>query len=98
MHRRRFLLSTVPLAALPLRGSSRLPIASAVEYSTVPSNVSTEEKFQLAEDAGFHRIECPTTRDPGEAERMKSAADKAGIKIQLGDEHGSLEISAFISR
>src|SRR3954453_15345074 len=81
MHRRTFLLSAVPLAALPLPSSTRLPIASAVEYSMLPSNLSVEERFQLAKDAGFERIECPTTKNPGEAEQMKKAAENAGIKI-----------------
>jgi hexulose-6-phosphate isomerase len=81
MHRRTFLVSTVPLAALPLRGSNRLPIAAAVEYSMLPTNISIEERFQLAKAAGFERIECPTTKNPGEAEQMKKAAEKAGIKI-----------------
>src|SRR3982750_2978672 len=81
MHRRTFLLSSIPLAALAQPGSKRLPIASAVEYSMLPSSLSIEDRFQLAKDSGFERIECPTTKDPGEAERMKKAADKAGIKI-----------------
>jgi L-ribulose-5-phosphate 3-epimerase len=81
MHRRTFLLSSVPLAALAQPGSKRLPIASAVEYSMLPSSLSIEERFQLAKDSGFERIECPTTKDQGEAERMKKAAERAGIKI-----------------
>ena len=47
----------------------------------LPSNLSVEERFQLAKDAGFERIECPTTKNPGEAEQMKKAAENAGIKI-----------------
>lgn len=35
----------------------------------------------MARDAGFERIECPTTPDQNEAEAMKAAAEKAGIKI-----------------
>jgi L-ribulose-5-phosphate 3-epimerase len=59
----------------------RLPIATAVEYSMLPRTASIPERFQIAKDAGFERIECPTTRDQGEAEAMKAAAAKAGIKI-----------------
>jgi L-ribulose-5-phosphate 3-epimerase len=69
------------MAALPLRSSNRRPIASAVEYSMLPTNVSIEERFQLAKDTGFERIECSTTKNPGEVERIKKAAEKAGIKI-----------------
>jgi L-ribulose-5-phosphate 3-epimerase len=81
MQRRTFLLSTLPLAALPLRSSNRLPIASAVEYSMLPANVSIEERFRIAKDAGFERVECSTTKNQGEAEQMKKAAEQAGIKI-----------------
>lgn len=35
----------------------------------------------MARDAGFERIECPTTPDQSQAEAMKNAAEKAGIKI-----------------
>ncbi len=35
----------------------------------------------MARDAGFERIECPTTPDQSQAEAMKKAAEKAGIKI-----------------
>ena len=47
----------------------------------LPQTASIPERFQIAKDAGFERIECPTTRDQGEAEAMKAAAEKAGIKI-----------------
>jgi L-ribulose-5-phosphate 3-epimerase len=96
MQRRTFLVSAVSMAALPARGSSRLPIASAVEYSMLPATISTEEKFQLAKDTGFSCVECPTTKDPGEAERMKRAAEKAGVKIHsvMNMDHWKYPLSA----
>lgn len=69
------------MTAARLRAAGRLPIATAVEYSMLPQSASIPERFQIAKDAGFERIECPTTRDQGEAEAMKAAAEKAGIKI-----------------
>jgi hexulose-6-phosphate isomerase len=47
----------------------------------LPKTASIPERFQMARDAGFERIECPTTPDEKEAEAMKKAAEKAGIKI-----------------
>jgi hexulose-6-phosphate isomerase len=81
MHRRTLLLSSFAIAASRLRAAQRLPIATAVEYSMLPRTASIPERFQIAKDAGFERIECPTTRDQREAEAMKAAAGKAGIKI-----------------
>src|SRR4051812_2033580 len=81
MHRRTFLLSAVPMAALPLRSSNRLPIASAVEYSMLPTNVWIEERFQLAKDTGFERIECPT---------RQLARDLCGLARYRVPGHGDL--------
>lgn len=47
----------------------------------LPKSASISERFQIARDAGFERIECPTTPDQSQAETMKKAAEKAGIKI-----------------
>ncbi len=84
MTRRTFIETGVALAALPAmraHAAGLLPIHRAVEYSMLPKSKSIPERFQMARDAGFERIECPTTPDQHEAEAMKSAAEKAGIKI-----------------
>jgi L-ribulose-5-phosphate 3-epimerase len=84
MTRRNFLEATAALAAVPaaLAGNDEhLPIHQAVEYNMLPETASIPERFQIAHDAGFERIECPTTPDQKEAEAMKEAAEKAGIKI-----------------
>ena len=80
MNRRTFLQSAVALAAVP-PVTDRLPISTSVEYSMLPQTASIPERFQIAKDAGFERIECPTTRDEGDAQKMKDAAAAAGIKI-----------------
>ena len=80
MTRRTFIEAGVALAALPST-QGRLPIHRAVEYSMLPENIGIPERFQMARDAGFERIECPTTPDQRQAETMKGAAEKAGIKI-----------------
>ncbi len=81
MKRRTFLGSTLAALAVPAFGGGRLPIHDAVEYNMLPQTASIPERFQMARDAGFERIECPTTPDQGQAEQMKQAANKAGIKI-----------------
>ena len=84
MTRRTFIETGMALAALPsmqARAEGLLPIHRAVEYSMLPKDKSIPERFQMARDAGFERIECPTTPDQKEAEAMKDAAEKAGIKI-----------------
>jgi L-ribulose-5-phosphate 3-epimerase len=80
VNRRTFIQSALALAAAP-PGSGRLPIFTSVEYSMLPETASVSERFQIAKDAGFERIECPTTRDEGQAQKMKDAAAAAGIEI-----------------
>lgn len=81
MTRRTFIESAALLAAAPAFAQSPLPIHKAVEYSMLPESASIPDRFQMARDAGFERIECPTTPDQSQAEAMKRAAEKAGIKI-----------------
>jgi L-ribulose-5-phosphate 3-epimerase len=47
----------------------------------LPEKLSIVERFQLARDCGFERIECPTTRDQGDAEKIKAASEKVGLPI-----------------
>jgi len=80
MTRRTFVGTGVALTALAAT-PERLPIHRAVEYSMLPESLGIPERFQMARDAGFERIECPTTPDQQQAQAMKDAAEKAGIKI-----------------
>jgi L-ribulose-5-phosphate 3-epimerase len=84
MHRRRFLQTAAALTVMSrvrAYAGTRLPIRMAVEYNMLPEKMSIMERFQLAKDCGFERIECPTTRDQGDAETMKAASDKLGLPI-----------------
>ena len=74
-------METAVILAMPAPAKGPLPIHKAVEYSMLPASASIPERFQMARDAGFERIECPTTPDQSQAEAMKKAAEKAGIKI-----------------
>ena len=81
MYRRTLLQSMLALSATKMFAAQRLPIATAVEYSMLPRSASVVDRFQIAHDAGFERIECPTTPKEADAQAMKEAAAKAGIKI-----------------
>jgi L-ribulose-5-phosphate 3-epimerase len=84
MLRRRFLQTAAAVTVMSTvraRANTRLPIAMAVEYSMLPEKMSILERFQLAKDCGFERIECPTTRDQGDAEKIKAASEKTGLPI-----------------
>jgi L-ribulose-5-phosphate 3-epimerase len=62
----------------------------------LPQSASIAERFQIAKDAGFERIECPTTRDQSEAAAMKAAAEKAGIRIHsvMNKDHWKYPLSS----
>src|ERR1700682_1702468 len=84
MNRRTFLASSAAAALLRPRagaGSARLPIKKAVEFEMLPKTMSVVDRFQLARDAGFEQIECPTMPDEREAEEIKKAAEKTGLRI-----------------
>src|SRR5579862_5019157 len=85
MDRRRFLQTAAAAVTVMSRvragAATRLPIEMAVEYNMLPTKISILERFQLAKDCGFARIECPTTPDQGDAEQMRAAAEKVGLPI-----------------
>jgi L-ribulose-5-phosphate 3-epimerase len=80
MYRREFLKTAAAFAAAPSI-SGRLPTSTAVEFSMLPESASIADRFQMARDAGFERIECPTTPDQQQAESMKNASEKSRLKI-----------------
>jgi len=84
MDRRKFVQTAAALTVMSTMradADTRLPIKMAVEYNMLPTKISIMERFQLARDCGFERIECPTTRDQGDAETMKAASEKTGLPI-----------------
>ncbi len=78
---RRTFVQIPGMLAVPASAEAPLPIHKAVEYNMLPKSASIPERFQMAREAGFERIECPTTPDQSQAEEMKAAAERAGIKI-----------------
>jgi hexulose-6-phosphate isomerase len=80
MNRRTFLAAAAAPLAAPA-ASSALPIRKALLLSMLPKSMSYADRFKLAKDAGFAQIECPTTPDQAEAEKLKKASDDAGLPI-----------------
>jgi L-ribulose-5-phosphate 3-epimerase len=95
--RRHFLaaVSAAPFAAAAA-APARLPIKKAVEFSMLPASLGVPERFQLARDAGFEEIECPTTPDQSKAEEILAASRKAGLRIHsvMNQEHWRSPISS----
>ena len=79
MNRRTFLATGG--AALLNAAPVRLPIKKAVEFEMLPKSGSYADRFQMARDAGFEQVECPTMPDEHEAEEVKKASEKTGLRI-----------------
>ena len=79
MNRRTFLATGG--AALMNAAAARLPIKKAVEFEMLPKSGSYADRFQMARDAGFEQVECPTMPDAHEAEEVKKASEKTGLRI-----------------
>lgn len=47
----------------------------------LPKEATIGERFRTAKEAGFEQIECPTTPDAKEADEMKAASEKYGLRI-----------------
>src|SRR5438309_1159952 len=94
---RRRLLSyaaAAPFASAAAPG--RLPIRKAVEFSMLPRDLGIREKFQLAKEAGFDAIECPTTPEVPKAEEMLAASRKVPLPIHsvMNAEHWRSPLSS----
>jgi L-ribulose-5-phosphate 3-epimerase len=82
MDRRSFLATGAAFsAAVPFLQAQRLPIRKAVLMSMLPARLSVLERFQMARDAGFEQVECPTTPEQSAAEEIKKAADATGLRV-----------------
>ena len=84
------------LAAAAPAAPSRLPIRKAVEFSMLPGKIPVLERFQIARDAGFEAIECPTTPDPSAAEEILAASRKVQLPIHsvMNSEHWRSPLSS----
>ena len=62
----------------------------------LPTSTSVLERFQLAREAGFEEIECPTTPDPTKAEEILDASRESGLRIHsvMNQEHWRSPLSS----
>lgn len=86
IQRRTFLQSAAMLAAVSATGS-RLAAAAAGKLKKslviymLPEKLSYLDRFKLAKDVGFEGIEAQTIENPKVAEEIRTASEKAGLKI-----------------
>src|ERR1051326_1078495 len=95
--RRRFLSSVAASPFLAAAADTLLPIRKAVEFNMLqPNTASILERFQMAREAGFEEIECPTTPEPAKAEEMLAASKKADLRIPsvMNQEHWRSPLSS----
>src|ERR1035438_3423188 len=92
---RRQMLAAVPLAAAAA-APARLPIRRAVEFSMLPGKIPVLDRFQMARDAGFEAIECPTTPDAAAAEEILAASRQTALPIHsvMNAEHWRSPLSS----
>ena len=69
---------------------------NAMTLGSLPPDMSLQEKFQLAADAGLDGLELTGVSTQGEAEDARAAADAAGIEIAsvMAGSHWSLPLSS----
>jgi hexulose-6-phosphate isomerase len=65
----------------PFAKAARLPIRKGVLISMLPEKLPLLDRMRVAVDAGFVDLECQTVADPKEAEAIKTAAEKAKLRI-----------------
>jgi L-ribulose-5-phosphate 3-epimerase len=96
MTRRSLLCSSAAAALTAADRSNRLPVRKAVEFNMLPRSIPVLDAFQMARQAGFEAIECPTTSDASAAEEMLAASRKAGLPIHsvMNQEHWRSALSS----
>jgi hexulose-6-phosphate isomerase len=94
---RRQILAAAPFAPfLAAAPPGRLPIRRAVEFTMLPGKIPVLDRFQMARDAGFEAIECPTITDPAAAEEILAASRKAQLPVHsvMNSEHWRSPLSS----
>jgi hexulose-6-phosphate isomerase len=101
LSRRRFLERTAALAALAAlrpRGAAAAGGGpkKAVLITMLPKELPLVNRFKLAVDAGFAGIEMQTVADPKEAEQIREASEKSGLRVHsvMNSEHWRSPISS----
>ena len=93
---RRQILAAAPFVAAAAAAPARLPIRKAVEFSMLPGKIPVLDRFQMARDAGFEAIECPTMPDAAAAEETLAASRKTQLPIHsvMNQEHWRSPLSS----
>ena len=93
---RRQILAAAPFVAAAAAAPARLPIRKAVEFSMLPGKIPVLDRFQMARDAGFEAIECPTMPDAAAAEEVLAASRKVQLPIHsvMNSEHWRSPLSS----
>jgi hexulose-6-phosphate isomerase len=93
---RRQILAAAPFVAAAVAAPARLPIRKAVEFSMLPGKIPVLDRFQMARDAGFEAIECPTMPDAAAAEEVLAASRKTQLPIHsvMNSEHWRSPLSS----
>jgi len=93
---RRQILAAAPFVAAAAAAPARLPIRKAVEFSMLPGKIPVLDRFQMARDAGFEAIECPTMPDAAAAEEALAASRKTQLPIHsvMNSEHWRSPLSS----
>jgi hexulose-6-phosphate isomerase len=100
MKRRRFLQAAAALsaaAAFPARWAAAAGAPKkAVLISMLPKELPYLDRFRLAVDSGFAGIEMRTIEDAAEAEAVRDAAAKSGLRVHsvMNSEHWSSPLSS----
>jgi len=101
LDRRRFLETAAAvsaLAALRPRAAAAAGGApkKAVLISMLPKELGFRDRFQVALDAGFAGIEMQTVADPRQADEIKEASAKTGLRIHsvMNMDHWSSPLSS----
>lgn len=84
MSRRELLATGAAVAVSSAAGATNAPQdgpKKAVIFGMLPGNLSIEDRMKLAADCGFHGVESSPIGDAAECERMRIAAEKAGIRV-----------------
>ncbi|HEY3131842.1 MAG TPA: sugar phosphate isomerase/epimerase family protein [Acidobacteriota bacterium] len=98
--RRTFLQSTAMLSALsalnPRSASAAGSPRKAVLITMLPKDLPFVDRFKMALDAGFQGIEMQTVNDQREAETIKEASEKSGLRIHsvMNMAHWSFPLSS----
>jgi len=97
--RRAFLEGAAALAAAAFAPRPAFAAGSpkkAVLISMLPKELSYEDRFKLARDAGFAGIEMRTVSDAKEAETIRAASAKTGLRVHsvMNSDHWTFPLSS----